>query len=84
MPDAELDGVTVGTNFGTGERQLLKLCHVLVDSTVELGYNDHALATRPKDLLGGFLWAGLFLSPGSSAQHTRFQEKRKGRPEWTA
>lgn len=42
VPDEEMDRVTVRADVGSGKHELRKMVDVLMDKTVELGYNDHA------------------------------------------
>ena len=42
VSDEETDCLTLGTDGGTGKRELRKMFDVRLDRTMEFGYNDHA------------------------------------------
>lgn len=63
MADEELSSLTVRTDFGTGEDKLGEMSDVLLDRTMEFGYNDHARSPVRRKPPSLSLRVGLFYSP---------------------
>jgi len=77
VPNQDIKHMTVGTPIRTRKHQSTKTLHVLVDKASKVGYNDHALQPDSKDAVKLTPSSRLFLSPGWTAEHTRFQSKTK-------
>jgi hypothetical protein len=63
VTDEEMDLVAVRANLGTGKDELGKVVDVLMDKTMEFGYNHPALPPDLKEAAKLSLRVGLFLSP---------------------
>ena len=78
VPDENIYGMTGWTHLGTGKGQLGEVSDVLMDKTVEFGYNDHALGPTRRKLASCVPSDRAF--PFSGIEHlayTRSAEKKK-------
>jgi len=83
MPDQDMDGPTMGTYFGTGKVELCEMIQVF-DNGANFDYNDHAREPGPKVAAKLIPFGSGYSFLQGVAQDTRFLEKRKSRPHWTA
>ena len=83
MSNQDMDGSTMGTDFGTGKVELCEMIQVF-DNGTKLDYNDHAREPGPKDAAKLCLFGSGYSFFQGDTQHTHFSEKRKSRPHWTA